>query len=296
MRPETRSAPRRSRGPAALGPVELDAGTLMEAYAAIDIQLAPEAALLDASVDELAAESPVRRAGREAAVAGAATEVIALTRETAAGRLASAAQTAEAGAARAVADDSLVEAVDALVFSWGRWQDLAQTALASLATAQRIVAVRALARFECLADEGFVRHRTTEWGPERDFVNASTSPCVGAQVEWVLDLFAHPDQHVVGKGTTAVDGMPSPHLLRGLAVREGEAEAEEWIELLADLWECELTVAGHARSLQHSWARIDQLRRNVLAGPRHEHAGPGRRARTRRFIGRESCRRRSPAR
>lgn len=286
--------PRRLAVFAPVEPVEGEAGKLIEAYTAIDTLLAPEAALWNASADAVAAESPVRRADREAAVAAATTEVVALTRESTVGWLAAAAQTAEAGAARAVADESLLDAVDAWVCAWG--QRLAQAALASLATAQRVVGTRALAASECLAEEGVVARQATPRTRKGQPVSASsTSSRVGAQVERLLDLFAHQGGDVA-TGTAVVGEVASPQLLHGLAGRDGEAEAEEWVELLADLWGCERTVARPARSLQASWERIDQSRRNMVAARPRAHTGSDRRARTGRFIGHGACHREAPSR
>lgn len=279
-------------------PVEVEAGKLVEAYRAIDTLLASEAALWNTSVDAVAAESPVRRAGREAAVAAATTEVVALTRESTVGWLAAAAHTAEVGAARAVADESLLDAVDAWVCAWGQWQPLAQAALVSLATAQPVVGTRALAASECLAEEGVVARQATPRTRKGHPVGASsTSPRVGAHVERLLGLFAHAHQAGdVATHTAVVGEVASPELLHGVAGREGEAKAEEWVELLADLWGCERTVARQARSLQASWARIDQARRHVAAARRRAHTGSDRRARTGRFIGHGACHRRTQSR
>lgn len=158
--------------------------------------------------------------------------------------------------------------------------------------------IRALAASECLAEEGVVSHQDTprRW-EDHPGGASSTSPRVGAQVERLLDLFAHAHQAGdVATGTAVVGEVASPQLLHGLAGREGEAEGEEWLALLADLWRCERTVARQARSLQASWARIDQARRHVVAARRRAHTGSGRRARTGRFIGHEACRRRTHSR
>lgn len=281
MPPETPRAPRPSTGPAAGDPFELEGGRLVEAYAAIDSQFAPEAALLDACVDEVAAESPVRRATREEAVAAAVSEVLALTRDTICGWLAAAAQTAEARAAGVAADESLVEDIDALVSAWGEWAAVAEAALATLATAQRAVVIRALARFEFLEDEDLTRHVGGSSRPARNPVKTHSARLrVRTQVEWLLDLFAHPHQmEDVAAGKKAVCEVPSPYLLHQLALRESEAEAEEWADQLEDLWDSERQVRGHARSLRDSWDRIDQVRQNVVAARHRAHAESCRRAR-----------------